>query len=112
MSDQQFKAGDIVTRDGSDLHLVTRADDGDGSITVVCIKEPNTGWMNVGESEDNLSGRYHFAGSDRILEVTSEIARLRAALKDIQAKSVGVKPPRHSWYYDRAEEALATPPQS
>ena len=36
-----------------------------------------------------------------------EIERLRAALKDIQARAVGVNPPRHSWYYDRAEEALA-----
>lgn len=35
-----------------------------------------------------------------------EIERLRAALKDIQRESMGVKPPRHSWYYDRAEDAL------
>lgn len=39
--------------------------------------------------------------------VAVEIERLRAALKDIQAKSVG-DPPRHTWYYDRAESALAT----
>lgn len=45
--------------------------------------------------------------ADKILEMTSEIDRLRAALKDIQAKAVGVNPPRHTWYYDRAEEALA-----
>ncbi|WP_316176203.1 hypothetical protein [Bradyrhizobium sp. SZCCHNRI1073] len=41
-----------------------------------------------------------------IEEAAAEIERLRAALKDIQAQAVGVKPPRHSWYYDRAEEAL------
>lgn len=35
-----------------------------------------------------------------------EIERLRTALKEIQAESMGVKPPRHSWYYDRAEIAL------
>ena len=37
-------------------------------------------------------------------------ARWRAALKDIQRESMGVKPPRHSWYYDRAEEALKQQP--
>lgn len=41
-----------------------------------------------------------------ITEAVDEIERLRAALKDIQAKSVG-DPPRHTWYYDRAQEALA-----
>lgn len=40
-----------------------------------------------------------------------EIDRLRAALKDIQAKAVG-DPPRHTWYYDRAEEALTAVSQS
>lgn len=39
-------------------------------------------------------------------ELEAEIERLRAALKDIQANAVGVNPPRHTWYYDRAEEAL------
>ncbi len=39
-------------------------------------------------------------------EKDARIERLRTALKDIQAKAVGVKPPRHTWYYDRAEEAL------
>lgn len=43
-----------------------------------------------------------------ITEAADEIERLWAALKDIQTMSVGVKPPRHSWYYDRAENALAT----
>lgn len=36
-----------------------------------------------------------------------DVERLRAALKDIQRESMGVKPPRHSWYYDRAESALS-----
>ncbi len=61
MPDQKFKIGDLVTRDGSDVHRVTRADDGYGSITVVCVKAPKTGWIKVGETEDNLSGRYQFA---------------------------------------------------
>lgn len=41
----------------------------------------------------------------------AETERLRAALKDIKAKAVG-DPPRHTWYYDRAEEALAAVPSS
>lgn len=41
-----------------------------------------------------------------ISEAADEIERLREALKDIQRESMGVKPPRHSWYYDRAEAAL------
>jgi hypothetical protein len=35
-----------------------------------------------------------------------EKSRLRAALKEIRAYSVGDPRPRHTWYYDRAEEAL------
>ena len=35
-----------------------------------------------------------------------EIERLRAALKDIQREAMALKPPRHSWYYDRAQNAL------
>jgi uncharacterized protein (DUF427 family) len=40
-------------------------------------------------------------------DAAAKIDQLQAALKDIQAKSVGVNPPRHTWYYDRAEQALA-----
>lgn len=47
-----------------------------------------------------------------ITEAAAEIERLRGALKDIQAKAVGVNPPRHTWYYDRAEEALTAQPRT
>lgn len=33
-------------------------------------------------------------------------ARWRAALEEIQRESMTLKPPRHSWYYDRAQNAL------
>jgi hypothetical protein len=36
----------------------------------------------------------------------SEVMRLRAALQDIQREAMMLKPPRHSWYYDRAQNAL------
>lgn len=32
--------------------------------------------------------------------------RLQAALRDIQREAMTLKPPRHSWYYDRAQNAL------
>lgn len=41
-----------------------------------------------------------------IEEAIAVIERLRATLKEIQAYSVGNPPPRHTWYYDRAEAAL------
>ncbi len=41
-----------------------------------------------------------------ITEAAEEIERLRAALKDIQKEAVTLKPPRHTWYYDRAQNAL------
>lgn len=41
--------------------------------------------------------------SDRL---RSEIRRLREALKDIQREAMTLKPPRHSWYYDRVQNAL------
>lgn len=54
---------------------------------------PETDWMWVYENPKDAA---------------AEIDRLRAALKDIQARAVGLDPPRHTWYYDRAEEALAS----
>lgn len=53
-----FDVGDLVTRDGTDVHRVIRADDGYGAIRVLCVKAPVSGWCKVGDIEDNLSGRY------------------------------------------------------
>lgn len=44
--------------------------------------------------------------SEIVERQAAEIERLRAALKEIQAKAVQFKPPRYSWFYDRAEQAL------
>lgn len=58
-----FNVGDIVTRDGTDEHLVY--DDGrdGGNIGVICIKAPRSydggePWTSVGEAERNLARRY------------------------------------------------------
>ena len=54
-----FEVGDVVTRDGTDEHVVVDNDpEGWGNIKVRCIKEPSTPWIKVGEEEDNLPRRY------------------------------------------------------
>ena len=83
-----FKVGDLVTRDGTDIQRVIRADDDVcGTITVVCIKEP-LGWLNddgtrgppwckIGDEESNLARRYSFAGD----VIEGEAIEVRAALQ-------------------------------
>lgn len=68
----QFKAGDNVSRDGSDLHRVIEVNDAGDLITVECIKEPlgyfeddgsrSEPWARLGEIETKLARRYVFAG--------------------------------------------------
>jgi hypothetical protein len=54
-----FKVGDLVTRDGTDIHRVTSSnDDGYLNIDVVCVRAPASGWCKVGEEETNLARRY------------------------------------------------------
>jgi hypothetical protein len=61
MEDVIFKVGDLVTRDGTDIHRVTSSnDDGYGNIDVVCVKAPDSGWSKVGDCETNLARRYEF----------------------------------------------------
>lgn len=65
-----IKAGDIVTRDGTDLQRVLWID-GD-LLEVECIKAPlgslnddgtrAAPWCNVGDRETNLTRRYDLAG--------------------------------------------------
>lgn len=59
-----FHVGDLVTRDGTDIHRVT-GHNGDDQyepdlITVVCVKAPASGWCEVGDVEDNLPRRYEY----------------------------------------------------
>ncbi len=66
-----FKLGDIVSRDGTDEHvvIVPPEDTGLDNMTVVCIKEPlgylmedgitrGEPWIKRGEIETNLNTRY------------------------------------------------------
>lgn len=62
MTDEEefFRVGDIVTRDGTDRQRIIKIDHGWGSLTVECITAPATGWMKVGEREENLIRRYSY----------------------------------------------------
>lgn len=67
----EFKVGDLVTRDGTDVHRVIEVIESD-LIVVECVKEPlgylnedgtrDPPWTKIGERETNLARRYDFAG--------------------------------------------------
>lgn len=59
----------------------------------------------VGFRRENTQTNVDYWG-DRCCKAEAENEPLRAALKEIQAYSVGDPKPRHTWYYDRAEAAL------
>ena len=60
----QFSAGDIVTREGDDRHIVVSVTPCGESMKVRCVKAPAAGWIKVGETEDNLTRRYSRAGEE------------------------------------------------
>lgn len=89
LPDDWFVAGDIVSRDGTDEHIVIETF-GEGEfapiqIHVECIKEPlgypnedgsvGEPWTRLGEREWNLSRRYQL-----IRRPTGTLSRLTAAL--------------------------------
>lgn len=76
MPEEIFQVGDLVSRDGTDVQRVTKADDGYGCIIVVCVKAPVGGWCKVGDEEHNISRRYSFAGD----VIESEAVRIAGAL--------------------------------
>ncbi|MEW4459484.1 hypothetical protein AB1K42_15435 [Roseibium algicola] len=67
-----FKVGDLVTRDGTDIHRVVEVSNEGQTITVECVREPlgyleedgvtrSEPWCRVGEREFNMARRYQFA---------------------------------------------------
>lgn len=58
MTEHQFKVGDLVTRDGTDVQRVIEEGQGYGEIIVECVRAPESGWCKIGEQEINLAGRY------------------------------------------------------
>jgi len=59
-----FEVGDLVTRDGTDIHRVVSHNGSDGyapdGFTVVCVKAPADGCTEVGEEEFNVCRRYEW----------------------------------------------------
>jgi hypothetical protein len=53
-----FLKGELVTRDGTDVHEVVDVDDGLGGIVVRCVTAPKSRWTEVGDIENNLASRY------------------------------------------------------
>jgi hypothetical protein len=64
MIPEDFKVGDIVTRDGTDEYEVISTRYDAMWITVKCIKEPaifegaNEPWIHIGQIESNMARRY------------------------------------------------------
>ncbi len=57
---KKFKVGDIITRDGTDRHIVEEVWYYGAMLTVRCTKEPEDHWISVGERENNLARRYDY----------------------------------------------------
>jgi hypothetical protein len=61
-----FEVGDLITRDGTDIHRVVDHNGSDGyppdGMTVVCVKAPSEPWTQVGEEEFNVCRRYKWVG--------------------------------------------------
>jgi len=57
-----FAEGDYVSRDGSDVHLVTEMTADGFAATFICVVAPASGWCTVGEREFNLCRRYSRVG--------------------------------------------------
>ncbi len=73
-----MQIGDVVSRDGTDEHLVYHVNDAGDLIGVVCIKEPSSDWTKIGETERNLTRRYSFINKmvnweDKISEILNMV---------------------------------------
>jgi hypothetical protein len=53
-----LKIGDLVTRDGSDVHRVEWIGDDGLYANMLCVKAPDSGWIEEGEHEYNKCSRY------------------------------------------------------
>jgi hypothetical protein len=80
---EEFKVGDLVTRDGTDIQRVIVVGDYN-DITVECIRAPDSGWMKVGETELNLAGRYQRVDVvERKVTPEEIITELKEFIRDI-----------------------------
>lgn len=57
-TNKRIEIGNVVTRDGTDRHVVVAIDYDWGTLVVECITAPKTKWIKKGERESNLISRY------------------------------------------------------
>ena len=69
MPREPFQLYDLVTRDGSDVHVVTYLTEGGFSGDFECLVAPVSGWCNVGDVEHNVCGRYSFLYDEQLARV-------------------------------------------
>ena len=82
------------------VYYLDRSDfDGDPTMTKAELHQEMSALVIAPEIVQDLD--------NEVGELRQEVIRLRAALEDIQREAMAFKPPRHSWYYDRAQNALA-----
>jgi hypothetical protein len=55
---RRLVVGDLVSRDGTDVHRVLYVNEPGDMIEVECIEPPASGWCKVGEHEYNVPWRY------------------------------------------------------
>lgn len=60
-----YEVGNIVSRNGSDEHIILEIDYRWMTLKVKCIKSPPDNYCQVGEEEDNLIRRYEFLRKSR-----------------------------------------------
>lgn len=58
MVSDQLSIGETVTRNGSDVHVVTGVDHAGDLVNALCIVPDDQGVFKVGDSEWNLARRY------------------------------------------------------
>jgi hypothetical protein len=90
-----FRVGDVVTRDGTDEHLVVGSNEDPNRpyppdlIDVVCIKPPEawldgTVWARIGDKESNLPRRYRLVRRFKPSTASPAIALPNAAGTEVQ----------------------------
>jgi hypothetical protein len=69
--------GDLVTRDGTDIHIVIDPVDGGVFMTVRCVLAPISGWTDIDIDEHNWPWQYDRVTPERELAIRDPATRAR-----------------------------------